>query len=93
MKELKEKVAKYFNFQDNKTNYAREIRGGIITNNQDMENTKEKITECSLNLNNINGDTEHFNFFIDYETLYNLSYQMKSMINQIDESIKNFGKS
>ena len=31
MKELKEKVAKYFNFQDNKTNYAREIRGGIIT--------------------------------------------------------------
>ena len=69
------------------------VRGGIITNNQDMENTKEKITECSLNLNNINGDTEHFNFFIDYETLYNLSYQMKSMINQIDESIKNFGKS
>ena len=69
------------------------VRGGIITNNQDMENNKEKITECSLNLNNINGDTEHFNFFIDYETLYNLSYQMKSMINQIDESIKNFGKS
>ena len=31
MKGLKEKVANYFNFQDNKTNYAREIRGGIIT--------------------------------------------------------------
>ena len=68
------------------------IRGGIITNNQDMQNTKEKITECSLNLNNINGEMEHFNFFIDYETLYNISYKMKSMINQIDESIKNFNK-
>ena len=56
-----------------------------------MNNTKEKITECSLNLNNTNGDMEHFNFYIDYETLYNLSYQMKSMINQIDKSIKNFG--
>ena len=31
MKNLKEKIAKYFNFQDNKTNYAKEIRGGIIT--------------------------------------------------------------
>ena len=68
------------------------IRGGIITNNQDMQNTKEKITEWSLNLNNINGEMEHFNFFIDYETLYNMSYQMKSMVNQIDESIKNFNK-
>ena len=31
MKKLKEKIAQYFNFQDNKTNYAKEIRGGIIT--------------------------------------------------------------
>ena len=31
MKNLKEKIAKYFNFQDNKTNYSKEIRGGIIT--------------------------------------------------------------
>ena len=31
MKNLKEKIAKYFNFQENKTNYAKEIRGGIIT--------------------------------------------------------------
>ena len=68
------------------------VKGSIITNNQDMKNTKEKISECSLTLNNINGNIEHFNFFIDYETLYNLNYQMKSMINQIDDSIKNFGK-
>ena len=31
MKKLKEKIAKFYNFQDNKTNYAKEIRGGIIT--------------------------------------------------------------
>ena len=68
------------------------IRGGIITNNQDMTNIKEKITECSLNLNNINGEMEHFNFFIDYETLFNLNYEMKSFINQVNETIKNFNK-
>ena len=68
------------------------VNGGIITNDSEMKNTKEKITECSLKINEINGDQNSFNFFIDYETLFNLSYQMKSMINQIDESIKNAQK-
>lgn len=31
MKQLKEKIAKFFNFQGNDTNYSKEIRGGIIT--------------------------------------------------------------
>ena len=31
MKKPKEAIAKYFNFQGNKTNYATEIRGGIVT--------------------------------------------------------------
>jgi len=64
------------------------VNGGIITNNSEMKNKKEKMTECSLKINEVNGDQNSFNFFIDYETLYNLSYQMKSMINQIDETIK-----
>lgn len=31
MEKLKEKIAKYFNFQENKTSFGTEIRGGLVT--------------------------------------------------------------
>ena len=68
------------------------IKGGLITYNQDMKNTKEKISECDLELCDENGNKKKNNFFIDYETLFNLNYEMKSFINQVNETIKNFNK-
>ena len=68
------------------------IKGGLITYNQDMKNTKEKISECDLELCDENGNKKKTNFFIDYETLFNLNYEMKSFINQVNEIIKNFNK-
>ena len=68
------------------------IKGGLITYNQDMKNTKEKISECDLELCDENGNKKKTNFFIDYETLFNLNYEMKSFINQVNETIKNFNK-
>jgi len=32
------------------------VNGGIITNNSEMKNKKEKMTECSLKINEVNGD-------------------------------------
>ena len=68
------------------------IESGIVTYNTDLKNPKERLANCSLELNETNGDKSHINFLIDYPTLFNLSYQMKSMVNQIDETIKNFNK-
>ena len=31
MKKVKEKIANFFDFKGNDTNYSKEIRGGIIT--------------------------------------------------------------
>lgn len=68
------------------------VKGGVITNDEDMKNSKEKISECSLELSGVNNEKQKLNFFIDYETLYNLNYDMKSFINQVNETIKNFNK-
>ena len=68
------------------------LKGGIITYNQDLKNTKEKLSECSLELCDENGNKQKNNFFIDYETLFNINYEMKSFINQVNETIKNFSK-
>ena len=68
------------------------LKGGIITYNQDLKNTKEKLSECSLELCDENGNKQKNNFFIDYETLFNINYEMKSFINQVNETIKNFNK-
>ena len=68
------------------------LKGGIVTYNQDLKNTKEKISECALELIDENGNKQKTNFFIDYETLFNINYEMKSFINQVNETIKNFNK-
>ena len=68
------------------------LKGGIITYNQDLKNTKEKLSECSLELCDENGNKQKTNFFVDYETLFNINYEMKSFINQVNETIKNFNK-
>ena len=68
------------------------IKGGIITYNQDLKNTKEKLSECCLELCDENGNKQKTNFFVDYETLFNINYEMKSFINQVNETIKNFNK-
>lgn len=68
------------------------LKGGIVTYNQDLKNTKEKMSECSLELCDENGNKQKTNFFIDYETLFNINYEMKSFINQVNETIKNFNK-
>lgn len=68
------------------------VQGGVITNNTDNKNTKEKIAQCNLELSCDDGVKEKVNFFADYETLYNINYEMKSFINQVKETIKNFNK-
>ena len=68
------------------------LKGGIVTYNQDLKNTKEKVSECSLELGEEDGNKQKTNFFIDYETLFNINYEMKSFINQVNETIKNFNK-
>ena len=68
------------------------VRGGVITNDTNMKNTKEKLAECNLELSTDDGVKEQVNFFADYETLYNINYEMKSFINQVKETIKNFNK-
>ena len=68
------------------------LKGGIVTYNQDLKNTKDKISECALELCDDNGNKQKTNFFIDYETLFNINYEMKSFINQVNETIKNFNK-
>ena len=68
------------------------LKGGIVTYNQDLKNTKEKLSECSLELCDEDGNKQKTNFFVDYETLFNINYEMKSFINQVNETIKNFNK-
>ena len=68
------------------------LKGGLITYNQDLKLSKEKIAECDLQLCDENGDKQKSNFFVDFETLFNLNYEMKSFINQVNETIKNFNK-
>ena len=68
------------------------IKGGIITYNQDLKNSKEKVSECCLELCDENGNKQKTNFLVDYETLFNINYEMKSFINQVNETIKNFNK-
>ena len=68
------------------------LKGGLITYNQDLKLSKEKIAECALQLCDENGDKQKNNFFVDFETLFNLNYEMKSFINQVNETIKNFNK-
>ena len=68
------------------------LKGGLITYNQDLKLSKEKIAECALQLCDEDGDKQKSNFFVDFETLFNLNYEMKSFINQVNETIKNFNK-
>ena len=68
------------------------LKGGIITYNQDLRTTKEKIAECALEIRDEDGNKQKSNFFVDFETLFNLNYEMKSFINQVNETIKNFNK-
>ena len=68
------------------------LKGGLITYNQDLKLSKEKIAECALQLCDENRDKQKSNFFVDFETLFNLNYEMKSFINQVNETIKNFNK-
>ncbi len=68
------------------------IKGGIITYNQDLKTSKEKVSECCLELCDENGNKQKTNFLVDYETLFNINYEMKSFINQVNETIKNFNK-
>ena len=68
------------------------VKGGIITANQDVRNTKEKLAECALELRDEEGNKQKNNFFVDFETLFNLNYEMKSFINQVNDTIKNFNK-
>ena len=68
------------------------LKGGIVTYNEDLRNTKEKLSECCLELCDEDGNKQKTNFFIDFETLFNINYEMKSFINQVNDTIKNFNK-
>lgn len=68
------------------------IETGIITHDLDLRNPRERFAHCSLQFNELNGDITHSNFLIDYDTLFNLNYQLKSMLNQIDQTVQNFNK-
>ncbi|MCQ2820407.1 MAG: hypothetical protein MJ252_24340 [archaeon] len=66
------------------------FESGIITFDMDHNNPKERFASCSLQLNELNGDISKTNFLVDFDSLYNLNYNLKSMINQIDQTIQNF---
>ena len=58
--------------------------------NQDLRTIKEKIAEYALESRDEDANKKGTNFFVDFETLFNLNYVMKSFINQVNETIKNF---
>ena len=68
------------------------LKGGIITYNQDLKTSKEKILELFLELCDENINKQKTNLFVDYEILFNINYEMKSFINQVNETIKTFNK-
>lgn len=65
-----------------------QVKSGIITLNQDFQNTKERLTEISLQLEGTDQQRRDLKFFCDYPNLVNLNYKMKSACNQITEAIK-----
>ena len=66
------------------------IETGVITYDIEHNNPKERFVTCSLELNELNGDITHTNFVVDFDTLFNFNYQLKSMVNQIDQTIQTF---
>lgn len=66
------------------------VETGVVTFDLEQNNPKEKFASCSLEFNELNGDISHTNFLIDYDTLFNLNYQLKSMLNQVDQTINSF---
>jgi len=65
------------------------ISSGIITFDSN-ENPREKIINMDLELLEENNKISKLNFGVDYFTLANLNYKLKSALNNIDESIKNY---
>lgn len=67
------------------------ISSGIITFNSN-ENPKDKNINMNLELLEENNKISNLNFALDYFTLVNLNYKLKSALNNIDDSIKNYAK-
>lgn len=65
------------------------ISSGIISFNSN-NNPREKNINIDLELLEENNKISKLNLGIDYFTLVNLNYKLKSALNNIDESIKNY---
>lgn len=65
------------------------ISSGIITFNS-IDNPKDKIINMNLEVLEENDKISKLNFGVDYFTLVNLNYKLKSALNNIDDSIKNY---
>jgi len=68
------------------------VNSGIITLNEDYKNLKEKRIKIMLNLQNENGEIEDVNFLCNYSNLVNINYKLKSLLNQVYQSINNLSK-
>jgi len=65
------------------------ISSGIITYDS-IENPREKNIIIKMDIMEDNNKISKLNFGCDYFTLVNLNYKLKSALNNIDESIKNY---
>ncbi len=65
------------------------ISSGIITFNSN-DNPKDKIINMKLELLEENNTISKLNYEVDYFSLVNLNYKLKSALNSIDDSIKNY---
>jgi hypothetical protein len=68
-----------------------DISSNIITLDNNLEVTKEKITKVNLSILE-NGKLSEIITYCDYPNLVNINYKLKSACNQIEESIKNINK-
>lgn len=65
------------------------VSSGIFTFNSN-ENPKEKNINITMDLLDESNKIEKLNFGCDYYTMVNLNYKLKSALNNIEDSIKNY---
>ena len=65
-----------------------EISSSIITLNDDLISTKERIAKIELLIRNENNENEKFSLNCDYSNLSNIAYKLKSACIQIEDTVK-----
>jgi hypothetical protein len=65
------------------------VSSGIITFNS-LENPKQKYVNLTFDFLEPNNKISKLNVGCDYYSVVNLNYKLKSALNNIEESIKNY---